>query len=62
MDRKVLVALAARKLWNLADELAGEHEKEIRLMLDVNREEFRNYLLEVAVEACLLIKEKKGKK
>lgn len=59
-DRKVLVALAAKKLWNLTEELALEHEQEIKLMLNMTREEFRDYLLDVAEEAIRLIKERRG--
>ena len=62
MDRKVLVALTATKLWNALTEFTHEQEPNIRLATDVDPEAFRNYLLDVVAEACQLIKEKKGMK
>lgn len=62
MDRKVLVALTARKLWNALEEFASECEPTTKLVLDVDSDTFRNYLLDVVAEACQLIKEKKGVK
>lgn len=61
MDRKVLVALVARKLWSALGEFAGENEQGIKLALDVDPDAFRMYLVDVVAEACQLIKEKTAK-
>lgn len=62
MDRKVLVAIVARKLWNSVEEFAKENESGIMLVLDVDADTFRNHILDLVAEACQLIKEKKGAK
>lgn len=61
MDRKVLVAVVARKLWNSVEEFTKECEPSIRLVLNVDATMFRNYILDVVAEACQLIKEKDAK-
>lgn len=62
MDRKVLVALVALKLWKFLEEFASEHEHAIKLVLDTDAKTFRGYLLDVLVEACQLIRDNKGVK
>lgn len=61
MDRKILVALVAKKLWLLVDNLANENQEAIRLVLGDNDSRlFREYILGAVAEACQLIKEKRG--
>ncbi|MBI4085685.1 MAG: hypothetical protein HY433_00340 [Candidatus Liptonbacteria bacterium] len=62
MDRKILVALTAKKLWNAVMELTDDHEQKIKLVADADSETFRMYLIDVTAEACQLIKEYKGVK
>jgi hypothetical protein len=62
MDRKILVALAARKLWDALGEFTEECEPTTKLVLGVDSDAFRYYLLDVVAEACQLIKENKGVK
>ena len=62
VDRKVITALVARKLWEFLEGFIRMHESDIMLVLDMNSKTFHKYLLDVLTEACQLIKEKQGMK
>lgn len=62
MDRKILVALVAKKLWLLVDNLANENQEAIQLVLGDDSRRFHEYMLDVMAEACQLIKDKRGTK
>lgn len=58
-DRKFLVAIVAKKLWNSVEEFTAGNEPNIRFVLGLDPDGFRNYLLDLVAEACRFIKEEK---
>ena len=63
IDRKMLTAILARKLWHLVNDFLAENEPTIKLVVgpEIPEGVIRAYLIELLVEAVRLIKEKAKK-
>ena len=61
--RRVLVALVAKKILDMIQDLSGQQEEKIRSLLGMNSDQFQEFLLDLVDEAVVMIKQQelKGK-